>query len=90
MANSIRAEYLQSEIQRLQGAIAHLENAGTEIYNNAPPHAFEETSYTRARRQAENHPPEIYQKSGEDFLAEFRRTLEEYQSELAELQKSSS
>jgi hypothetical protein len=88
MPNSIRAEYLQGEIQRLKGVIAHLENAGTEIYNNAPPHAFEQTSYTRARRQ--NHPPEIFQKSGEDFLVEFRQTLAQYQSELAELQKSSS
>jgi prefoldin subunit 5 len=87
MANSRRAEYLQGEIQRLQGVIAHLENAGTKIYNNASPHVFEETSHTRARRQAENHPPEIFQKSGEDFLTEFRQTLEEYQRELANLQK---
>lgn len=84
-----RAEYLQGEIQRLQGAIAHLENVGVEIYNNAPPHAFQETSYTRDRRHLENHPPEIFQKKGEDFLAEFKEILEEYQSELAELKRQS-
>lgn len=89
MANLTRVKYLQNEIQRLRGVIAHLENAGTEIYNNAPPHAFSETCYTRARRQVENHSPKIFQKSGEDFLAEFRQTLKEYQSELAELQKNS-
>lgn len=90
MPGENRAEYLKGEISRLEGAIAHLENAGAEIYNNAPPHAFEETTYTRARRQAENHPPEIFDKSGEDFLAEFRQKLENYESELAELERSNS
>jgi hypothetical protein len=86
MPGQTRAEYLRSQISRLEGAIAHLENAGTEIYNNRPPCVFEETQETRDRRQKENHSPEIYKKRGEDFLAEFKEKLADYQSELAELE----
>ena len=85
-----RAKYLEQQIARLEGAIAHLENAGAEIFDNAPPCVFPETEYTRARRQNEGHPPEIYEKSGEDFLAEFRQTLNRYQSELDRIKRASS
>ena len=90
MAGHTRADYLMAEICRLEGAIAHLENSGVEIYNNRPPCVFEETRETRTRRQHENHPPEIYEKRGEDFLAEFKKKLAKYESELAEIRRANS
>jgi len=80
-----RAKYLKEQIQRLQSVITHLENAGVEIYNNRSPCIFEETTETTMRRQHEKHPPEIFHKTGEDFLVEFKETLQIYEDELAEL-----
>ena len=84
-----RIEYLVSEIQRLQGAIAHLENAGAEIFNNAPPSVFTNEEAQR-RRQIEGHPPEIYEKSGEEILDNLRQALENREDELAELRRTDS
>ena len=86
MSNQDRADYLQQEICRLEGAIAHLENAGVEIYNNAPPSYFVNEEKEK-RRERENYSPEIYQQSGEDILARLKDELVDYQSELAELER---
>lgn len=86
MSSHRRAEYLKQEIQRLQGLIAHLENAGVEIFNNAPPSIFKNNEEKEIRRTVEKHPPEIYEKSGENFLEDLRQKLSEYEDELAELQ----
>lgn len=90
MPEQTRAEYLRSEISRLEATIAHLQNAGVEIYNNRPSLAFKDCPETIAHRQWEKHSSEIYEKKGEDFLAEFKEKLKEYQSELAELRQASS
>lgn len=88
-----RAEYLKVEIQQLRNAIvcqkstiAHLENQGVHNYDNRTPCVFEETEETRRRRQHEAHPPEIYEKSGSDFLVELRIKLQETQDKLAEFE----
>ena len=103
MAGQTRAEYLETQIQHLpssishlESTIAHLENRGVEIYNNRTPCVFEETKHTRQRRQNEAHPPEIYKKSGEEFLTELKETLKNRkielknsETELAKLQSKS-
>lgn len=90
MASTERAEYLRSEISRLEGAIAHLSDKGAEIYNKRFPLAFEDCPETIARRQREKHPPEIYEKKGEDFLAEFKEKLCKYKAEFAEIERKDS
>lgn len=93
-----RAEYLKIEIQQLRSAIvcqkstiAHLENQGVQNYDNRTPCVFEDTQETRLRRQHEAHPPEIYERSGNEILEDLREKLTETESKLvnfeAELKK---
>lgn len=89
MSGETTIEYLKREIQSLQGVIehlksviAHLEAQGVEIYNSRTPCVFEDTEETRQRRKKEAHPPEIYQKSGEEILEELRETLKQRNNEL--------
>ena len=86
MADHARADYLMAEICRLEGAIANLEAAGLENFNNARPSVIKNEEKQK-RRQAEGYSSEIYQKSGEEVLAELRQVLTQRKSELQNLSR---
>jgi predicted dithiol-disulfide oxidoreductase (DUF899 family) len=74
-----------SEIIRLEGLIAHLEQGGgSHIYDTAPPPVFEASEYKI--KQREKYSPEIYQKSGQNFLEDFKLRLSEQQQKLPKLE----
>jgi hypothetical protein len=95
-ADQTKIEYLEQEIAGLQVKIAnvqgaiiyvesvilHLKNQGAKAYNNRTPCVFE-AAETKERRQYEGHSPEIFDKSAEEFLIEFEKTLKSRKIELA-------
>jgi|GEM_PF-1399731 hypothetical protein len=80
-----RIDFLQEEIPRVEAVVANLENGGVERFDNQPPHEdfYEGKSYTA--EELKKIPPEIYQKSGSDFLRELREKLASYKTELSHL-----
>jgi hypothetical protein len=71
------------EICTLEGLIAHQEAGGSEIYDSAPPHAFEESEYRID--ELKKYKPEILERSGQQILADLKFRLSEYQQKLPEL-----
>lgn len=71
------------EICTLEALIANQEAGGSEIYDSAPPHAFEKSEYRI--RELKKYKSKILERSGEQILKDLRKRLLKYKEKLPEL-----